>query len=631
MSDADDEAAWGLPPGRYLASRPPRHGPPPRPVSLYLPMPDGCQLALDLYLPANAREPDAREPDAREPGAREPGAREPGAGQKVPAIVILTPYYLRFALAADAPAATEPSPNAGRWRDLFVPRGYALVVVDVRGSGASFGTRDAFRSPRERADFFTIAAWIAGQGWSNGRIGATGISYVGAAADFLASTGHPAVRAIAPISAVWDTYADHYYPGGLLLDRLARHYDALMQALDGDRRGELGRFAYFKDPAYRGPAPVDDDAGGNERDRAVREHGANFRMPAFLAEFPFRDSALPYDPTFTPASFSPCGFAGGISPDVAVFSISGWMDGAGYANGAIARFLTLPNPERHLLLGPWDHGARVNVSPWRTEAAPQFSLAGALLRFFDHYLLDMPTGLENEGRIHFFSMHKEKWQAAAAWPPCQTREEFFLDAGGILSPGPGGEGADTHQADFTRGTGENTRYERLAALDVREYYQDWPERSAPMLHYLSAPLAREAEMTGHAVLSLSFSASEADAAIFAYLSEIEADGTVRYVTEGMLRGLHRAERPPPAEYRAAWPWHSHAKGDTATLVPDIPARLRVVLLPMSWVFQAGSRIRLSLSGADADHFGQVPHGRPPCLRIHRGGDGGSSLALPWHA
>ena len=36
---------------------------------------------------------------------------------------------------------------------MFVPRGYALVVVDVRGTGASFGTRDSFRSPRERDDY----------------------------------------------------------------------------------------------------------------------------------------------------------------------------------------------------------------------------------------------------------------------------------------------------------------------------------------------------------------------------------------------------------------------------------------------------------------------------------------------
>ena len=95
-----------------------------------------------------------------------------------------------------------------------MPRGYALVAVDVRGTGASCGTRDSFRSPRERADYARIAEWVVAQPWSDGRIGATGISYVGAACDFLASSGNPAVRAIAPLSAVWDTYIDHYYPAG---------------------------------------------------------------------------------------------------------------------------------------------------------------------------------------------------------------------------------------------------------------------------------------------------------------------------------------------------------------------------------------------------------------------------------
>jgi uncharacterized protein len=81
----------------------------------------------------------------------------------VPAILIFTPYYRRFALRADAPAGTEASPGVARWRDLFVPRGYALVAVDVRGTGASFGTRDSFRSPRERDDYARIADWVVAQ------------------------------------------------------------------------------------------------------------------------------------------------------------------------------------------------------------------------------------------------------------------------------------------------------------------------------------------------------------------------------------------------------------------------------------------------------------------------------------
>ena len=37
-----------------------------------------------------------------------------------------------------------------------------------------------------------------------------------------------------------------------------------------------------------------------------------------------------------------------------------------------------------------------------------------------------------------------------------------------------------------------------------------------------------------------------DLALFVYLTEVGADGTERYVTEGLLRALHRRERPAPA-------------------------------------------------------------------------------------
>src|SRR5262249_38950918 len=274
--------AWRVAPSAYLATRS-ATGTVAPPTSLYVAMPDGCRLAVDVY--------------------------RPQAAGAVPAILIFTPYYRRFALAAQAPQGSEACPGVARWRDLFVPRGYALVAVDVRGTGASFGTRDSFRSPRERDDYARIAQWVIAQPWSNGRIGATGISYVGAACDFLASSRNPAVRAIAPLSAVWDTYIDHYYPGGLLLNRLAQSYDALMVALDHDRRDLLGGFAYFKDPSLAGPAPVDDDPSGEARDAAVREHVANFRMPAFITEFRYHDDSLPYDPEFTPATFSPCQYA----------------------------------------------------------------------------------------------------------------------------------------------------------------------------------------------------------------------------------------------------------------------------------------------------------------------------------
>ena len=604
MSDDDRHSgAWHVPPSQYLEGRPSEYrvG---RPSSTYVTMRDGCRLAVDVYLPEGVTEP-------------------------VPTILILTPYYRRFSLRPDAPPGAEDCPGSARWRDLFVARGYALVVVDVRGTGASFGTRDSFRSPREREDFGEVADWIVGQSWSDGRIGATGISYVGAACDFLASTGRKAVRAIAPLFAVWDTYADHYYPGGILLNRLAETYDELMVAMDHDRRDLLSAFAYYKDPNLAGPAPVDSDEG-TLRDAAVHEHLGNFRMPDFITEFRFREEPLPYDPTFSSASVSPYKYAATIPEDVAVYSVSGWMDGAGYANGGLARFLTLPNAKRHLLLGPWDHGARVNVSRWRDRDVPRFSLDGELLRFFDHYLMERATGLEREAPVHTFAMHGEQWHADPAWPVPGGVQHFALGAG-VLSPQPGAAGENRLAADFSAGTGTKTRYERLAALDTRDYYPDWQGTDAGMLRYDSPPLETDAEMTGHAIASLWIASSEPDAAVHAYLSEVEADGTVRYVTEGVLRALHRKEAPPPGNYKAAWPFRTYSRADASPLTPGEATLLRFPLLPTSWTFRRGSRIRLAIAGADADHYAQAPHGRPPVLTVHHGGALASAIDLPWRA
>jgi putative CocE/NonD family hydrolase len=81
-------------------------------------------------------------------------------------MLIHTPYYRRFAMAPGSEGDASRMPESSC--DMLVPRGYALVVVDVRGTGASFGTRDSFRSPKERDDAREIADWIVAQPWSDG-------------------------------------------------------------------------------------------------------------------------------------------------------------------------------------------------------------------------------------------------------------------------------------------------------------------------------------------------------------------------------------------------------------------------------------------------------------------------------
>jgi predicted acyl esterase len=103
MSDSDlSGKAWIVSPSEYIERRPGVYGLPGKPKSQYVAMRDGCRLAIDLYLPQRS--------DTEVPPAR------------LPTIVILTPYYRRFKLRDGAAAATEASPSAVKYRDVFVPR-----------------------------------------------------------------------------------------------------------------------------------------------------------------------------------------------------------------------------------------------------------------------------------------------------------------------------------------------------------------------------------------------------------------------------------------------------------------------------------------------------------------------------
>ena len=162
----------------------------------------------------------------------------------------------------------------------------------------------------------------------------------------------------------------------------AEHGDAIDQAMLTRARAELERLlsgageapAAQAAPTAAKPAASTEPQGwsisfeperslflsGNDPLRMLRELGQLGELKVTC-----RDDALPYDPTFTPASFSPYNYLDEMPDDIAVYAVSGWMDGAGYANGVLSRYLTLPNKNKRVLLGPWDHGARVNASPWR--------------------------------------------------------------------------------------------------------------------------------------------------------------------------------------------------------------------------------------------------------------------------
>jgi putative CocE/NonD family hydrolase len=366
-------------------------------------------------------------------------------------------------------------------------------------------------------------------------------------------------------------------------------------------------------------------------------HRENFKLADLAREWFYRDSAAAHDPSLTTKACSPYGYIDGIKPEVPILNVSGWCDGAGYVNGSVTRFLSLPNPQ-WLLFGPWDHGARTNISPWRGgKPVPEFALMGELVRFFDRFLMHRKNGFDDEARVHFFSPHSETWHADDQWPPRAKAWELQALPDSTLSDSTSSDstsvnsappGKVDYQVSFTTTTGTNTRYERLGTANIVDYYPDWTARSAEMLHFDTAPLVSPLGIAGHVLANLKISSSQPDAAIFVYLSELEDDGTARYVSEGMLRLLHRAVGEAPRDYRTSWPYRSYARADARLMTPGLAANVTLALLPVAWTFSKGSRLRISISGADAQHYPQVPHGRPPRLTFHTGGTDGTRFVIP---
>jgi hypothetical protein len=93
--------------------------------------------------------------------------------------------------------------------------GYAVLGVNVRGTGCSTGTFD-FRDPQASVDGAAVVTWAAQQPWSNGRVGLFGDSFPGLTQPGIAALRPKGLAAIAPFQVVDDVYRDVGYPGGVL-------------------------------------------------------------------------------------------------------------------------------------------------------------------------------------------------------------------------------------------------------------------------------------------------------------------------------------------------------------------------------------------------------------------------------
>ncbi len=163
-----------------------------------------------------------------------PKPRDTNSVKQYPVVMMLTAYHkdegpirypdmLRRHLEPDynmGPINVSPwTPWEGPDPAYWVQQGYAVVMLDSRGYGKSDGVANLF-SLQDRYDFHDAITWAGVQGWSNGNVGLTGVSYLAIAQWAAASSGlnsevPAALKAIIPWEGQSDVFREVLFHGGI--------------------------------------------------------------------------------------------------------------------------------------------------------------------------------------------------------------------------------------------------------------------------------------------------------------------------------------------------------------------------------------------------------------------------------
>lgn len=557
--------------------------------SEYVAVRDGTRLAVDVWVPR-------------------------GAEGAMPVVVLFTRYWR----AESRDGSTRHYGGNAMAADLWNQAGYIYVVVDLRGTGASFGWRSSEYSEAEFHDYGDVIRWVRGQDWCDGFVATEGGSYSGNVAELASASAPGLVDAVIPRFTDFDSYQSIACPGGIPNLAVLLTWGAITHALDQSNAAVL---APVGDAvlARRQPMPVD-----NAEDllqSAIAEHTNNFSNFEVAIGIEFADDAVAGAPSRAETSLYAKGDAV-CAAGTPQFAWASWMDAA-TADGLISRFLTFEDLPIRALIGSWAHLGFQPGDPFGVQKGiPLDRLVSDCAGFLD----DIRSGGEPAPRreIRYYTMGAERWSTTDVWPPHGTRDVTWrLGAGQVLSqsvmPSPFEERFESGPA--TSGT-ENRWHTQLGGGAVR--YANMNADDNASTYFESEALVSPMEITGHPVVDLRLSLSSTDAALFAYLQLVLSDGTVLCIADGQLRAGFASESEPPPAYVAPGPNRQFRRQEYREAKPGQPLAVKFRLMPTSALAPVGSKIRLTLAGQDVDTFACFPDERPQTICIHHG----SRLVLP---
>lgn len=573
-------------------------------TSQYLMMRDGTQIAIDVMLPAD------RAPDTR-----------------LPLVMIMARYWRSMELRVpDQPNKALIGPREAIV-DYLVARGFAVVVADARGTGASTGVNRYPWSADELTDYGVVVEWALEQHWCNGNAGAVGISYEGSTAQYLLASGVKGVKSAAPMEYEFDIYTDVALPGGIFNTAFIHQWSESNKLLDNNRMSSL--FPWSARLFVKGVRPVDADRKSRTiLTQALRDHQFNSDVHTAISQITFRDdsfgnSGVSLDDFSIFRRQTEIESSGG-----AIFTWGSWLD-ATTADTVLRSFNTLSNPQI-AVIGAWKHEMTAHGSPYckpQAEPSPLHEQQwSAVAQFFEQTLKkdQSPSG----NVLFYYTLGEEKWKQTDSFPLPDTDIQtwYFRAQSGISLEMPTDDACDTYTVDFDATTGRTNRWHTQMAKPL--IYPDRAGEDRRLLTYTSAPLESDLEITGYPVVTLYVASTHNDGAFFVYLEDVDEKGIVRYVTEGQLRGLHRQLSSQPTPYWSGMPYRTFKRADADPLPQREFVELTFGLQPTSVLIRRGHRIRVALAGADSDTFARIPAQGDPVWQVSHGKILASCIRLP---
>ena len=438
---------------------------------------------------------------------------------------------------------------------FFVSRGYVHVIGSARGMNQSAGV-----GSREW-DSYDVIQWIGAQPWCDGQVGMIGVGAFAAEQFHAAKQRPPALKTLFAYDprGAYGTLGSfrEEYPGGVL------HVFRYLQA-------------HFSGAHHTQGAPGDLPA---QVEQLWREAMANpdYRMyPHLFHVLSLKGQHMPrmFELLLDPYDHEEVvrqAEEAIAQIDVPVYTGAGWY---GYTYkmhlcGAQNYFRLLKTPKRLVLAGP------------TPPARPLRALRNEMLRWYDHWLKGIDTGLLTEPAVKYWVMGENRWRCAADWPlPETVWTNLYLSSWERLS--------------FEAFTADSL--DEFVPPDVFAQMPPTQTRRIQTLRYATEPLGENLLVAGPIVLHLYASIDQDDTLWVVALKDLGVDGSERELSRGWLKASYRvldAQRSLPYK-----PWHKLTREARRPVVPGEVNEYVIEILATANLFRIGHRICIEISSLD---------------------------------